>query len=316
MKKEHLVSVIIPTYNREDTILRAIESVLNQTYKNWELIIVDDGSTDNTKEVLEPYLKNKKISYFKTKNKGVCHARNFGIKKSKGEYIAFLDSDDEFLKDKIKKNVREINLKKVDFVLNNFYEFREGNKIRERFNYEKSFKINSSKVVRYQVPISTSYLFIKRTIAVKVLFDESLPSSNDLDFILRCLRFGNSFFLKERLNKTHKLSKSNRISTDPFKKIEGYKIILEKTKKNLYGLTKEDRDFLIKKTYFNLILFYCLSNKFKEGKKSFEVFLDNFPLEKKSLKVKILFYCLKFPRYGKIIFWTIKKLWTLGLTQN
>ncbi|MEI6614258.1 MAG: glycosyltransferase family A protein, partial [Chrysiogenales bacterium] len=84
------VSVIIPTYNRAHFIAESIESILSQTYKDYEIIIVDDGSTDNTREVLKPFLN--KIHYIFQENKGGAEARNTGIKKANGKYIAFLDS--------------------------------------------------------------------------------------------------------------------------------------------------------------------------------------------------------------------------------
>ena len=89
-----LVSIIIPTYNRERYIAKAIESVLHQTYKNIELIIIDDGSTDTTKDVIAPYLADSRIHYIYQKNKGASCARNNGIKVSSGKYVAPLDSDD------------------------------------------------------------------------------------------------------------------------------------------------------------------------------------------------------------------------------
>lgn len=91
------VSVVLPTYNRADTYLpRAIESVLNQTFKNFELIIVDDGSTDETKALIHAYMeKDKRIRYIGySKNKGVSHARNIGNDVARGKYIAIMDSDD------------------------------------------------------------------------------------------------------------------------------------------------------------------------------------------------------------------------------
>jgi len=92
-----IFSVIIPTYNRANLLPRPIKSVLNQTYQNFELIIVDDCSTDNTEEVVKAFF-DERIKYFKhKKNKGVLGARNTGFKLAKGKYIAFLDSDDEFL---------------------------------------------------------------------------------------------------------------------------------------------------------------------------------------------------------------------------
>jgi glycosyltransferase involved in cell wall biosynthesis len=93
------VSVIIPAYNGEAYIQQAIESVLTQTYRNWELIIIDDGSTDNTRQVWQQY--GDKLRYFSQKNQGVAAARNRGILAAKGEFIAFLDQDDWFLPDKL-----------------------------------------------------------------------------------------------------------------------------------------------------------------------------------------------------------------------
>lgn len=91
------ISVIIPTYNRTSVLPNAIQSVRNQTYADWELIIVDDGSTDNTKEVVESYLHEKRIRYFYQENKGVSAARNYGMSLAGGEYLVFLDSDDRLL---------------------------------------------------------------------------------------------------------------------------------------------------------------------------------------------------------------------------
>ena len=95
VKKEILVSVIIPTYNRKKTILSAIYSVLKQTYTKLEVIVVDDGSTDGTGELIKKTIKDERLVYIKLKkNKGQSAARNVGVKRSIGEIIAFQDSDD------------------------------------------------------------------------------------------------------------------------------------------------------------------------------------------------------------------------------
>ncbi len=88
-------SIIVPTYNNEKKILRTIQSVISQKHQNWELVIVDDGSTDKTEEEIQPFLKDKRILYVKQQNKGVTVARHTGFKNAQGEYICFLDSDDE-----------------------------------------------------------------------------------------------------------------------------------------------------------------------------------------------------------------------------
>jgi len=99
--KSPLISIIIPTFNHAQYLSRAIESVLNQTYQNFEVIIIDNYSADNTDEIIAQY-SDSRITYLKAHNKGVIAvSRNIGIKKSKGEWIAFLDSDDWWIADKL-----------------------------------------------------------------------------------------------------------------------------------------------------------------------------------------------------------------------
>ena len=99
MRARPSVSVIIPTYNAAQYLPHAIDSALKQTYPHKKVIVVDDGSTDHTWSVIEPYLE--RISYLRKDNGGPASARNLGISKSKGEYIAFLDADDIWLPEKL-----------------------------------------------------------------------------------------------------------------------------------------------------------------------------------------------------------------------
>lgn len=109
-KEEELVSVIIPTYNRGYCIERAVNSVLSQTWKNLEVIIVDDASTDNTEEIIHG-IEDGRIRYIKYDvNRGANHARNLGIESAKGKYIAFNDSDDEWLPQKLEKQMKQLYL--------------------------------------------------------------------------------------------------------------------------------------------------------------------------------------------------------------
>jgi glycosyltransferase involved in cell wall biosynthesis len=108
MVNSPLVSVIIPTYNREQLVSYAIQSILNQTYGDWELLVVDDGSTDQTEEVIRLF-KDPRISYYQQKNLGPAAARNYGLRVARGELIAFLDSDDLFATDKLERQVAWMN---------------------------------------------------------------------------------------------------------------------------------------------------------------------------------------------------------------
>ena len=109
-------SIIIPTFNRETIIISAIEGVLDQTFDNWELLIVDDGSTDTTKENVEPYLKDKRINYVYQNNAGVCAARNMGAKFAKGQYLIFLDSDDKVESCWLEDFYNELKNNQIDIV--------------------------------------------------------------------------------------------------------------------------------------------------------------------------------------------------------
>jgi glycosyltransferase involved in cell wall biosynthesis len=105
--EEILVSVIIPAYNAESTLRRALDSVLSQTYKNIEIIVVDDGSTDNTHEIIDAY--DRQINSFTQLNNGASSARNQGVRLAKGGIIAFLDSDDKWHPNKLKTQVEVLN---------------------------------------------------------------------------------------------------------------------------------------------------------------------------------------------------------------
>lgn len=109
-----LVTVIMPVFNSESYVASAIESVLAQTYSNWELIIINDGSTDNSESIIKS-IRNERIRYFYQTNKGVSIARNLGLRLMQGQYFCFLDSDDVLPKNSIEARLRIFN-DKIDFV--------------------------------------------------------------------------------------------------------------------------------------------------------------------------------------------------------
>lgn len=107
-----MISIITPTYNRAYLLPRMIKSVLNQTFKDWELIIVDDGSTDDTSQIIENF-KDSRIKYFFKDNSGATASRNLGVNKAQGDYVIFLDSDDEAKANWLQKLSDEIIIKKT-----------------------------------------------------------------------------------------------------------------------------------------------------------------------------------------------------------
>lgn len=119
-KKKNLVSIILNCFNGQQFLSEALNTVINQTYKNWELIFCDNQSTDKSKEIFNLF-KNKKFKYFKTKNfLNLYEARNFAISKSKGEFLSFIDVDDLWHKDKLEKQIKLFKDSNVAVVYGNF----------------------------------------------------------------------------------------------------------------------------------------------------------------------------------------------------
>ena len=182
--KKVFVSVIIPTFNRADWIKYAIDSVLNQTYSNFELIIVDDGSTDNTRDVLAQY--GDSIRYFFQENKGPAAARNLGIINARGSYICFLDSDDRWLKQKLEEQIKLVVFNpEIKVCYTNEIWIRRGVRVNPRKIHQKF----SGWIYQRCLPlciISPSSVMVHQHVFEKVgLFDEKLPACEDYDLWLR-----------------------------------------------------------------------------------------------------------------------------------
>ena len=188
---DNKISVIIPTYNRANLIGNSIKSVLNQTYKNLEVIIVDDGSTDNTKKEIDN-IKDGRIKYIKLhKNSGGSNARNIGIKNAYGKYISFQDSDDIFYPEKLEQQIKNIfnqksNLDfcKIKVIINStFYKFYPNQR------QEKSILKGNifNELISKGNFISTQSILVKKSFMRKYLFDINMPRLQDYDVILRMI---------------------------------------------------------------------------------------------------------------------------------
>ncbi|MEA2104055.1 MAG: glycosyltransferase family A protein [Candidatus Cloacimonadota bacterium] len=196
MKK---VSVIIPTYNCP-YLGEAIESVLTQTYKNIEIIIVDDGTTNNLKISLEKY-KNR-IKYLYQENSGPAAARNLGMKNATGDYIAFLDADDIWLPEKVEKQLA-IFEENSDFgfaYCDNYFITKTGKTIE---NYIRKVKLVKGDILLdffLDFFLITSGIILKRECLEKTgLFDEQLPVGEDFEFFLRLCRHYKAGVVKKKL---------------------------------------------------------------------------------------------------------------------
>jgi len=182
--KPPLVSVIIPTYNRGWTIKEAIDSVLEQDFRDYELIVVDDGSTDNTPDILKSC--GNSIAVLQQSNKGVSAARNSGIGVSAGQLIAFLDSDDLWLPQKLSRQIEFFNTH-PDAMINQTQElwFRNGVRVNPKRRHHKFSGMIFERSLELCL-VSPSAVMIRKNLFDKVgLFDENLPACEDYDLWLR-----------------------------------------------------------------------------------------------------------------------------------
>ena len=192
------ISVVIPSYNRKEFLKRSIDSVINQTIKPFEIIVVDDGSTDGTESIIKGHYDF--VKFIKQKNKGVSAARNVGIKVSIGEWICFLDSDDEWKKDKLEKQIIAVNS-------NPGYKFFHSNEIwiknGLRINQKKKHKKYGGDIFEKCLDmcrISPSSVMIDKTIFDEVgNFNEDLAVCEDYELWLRVCDKYRVFFIDEPL---------------------------------------------------------------------------------------------------------------------
>lgn len=199
------VSVVIPTYNRAHLLCRAIDSVLEQTFSNFELIIVDDASSDNTKEVVSSY-KDKRIVYVRNNvNKGAAGARNAGIAVAKGTYVAFQDSDDVWLPEKLERQIDKITSLGGDVVFSKVQFCDEDNKILPPTHSTALSEGIYRNLLFYGNFIDTPTLVCRKSLfSVIGAFDESLNYIEDWDFALRAAKSGASFvYVPEVLVKSY-----------------------------------------------------------------------------------------------------------------
>lgn len=229
---QKLVSVIIPVYNRQDTIARALDSVLGQTYQNIEVIIVDDGSDDNTMAVLNSY-SDSRIRIFSQNHKGACAARNRGINEAKGFYIAFQDSDDEWMPDKLSKQISymEANHFKVCYCPHELHD-NGIHIIPSDYLLKEKYEEYIEKTLKSGNVISTQTLVLEKNVFDRVgKFDIEMPRLQDYELVIRIAPQYKIGYCAEVLVKVYR----QKISID---RDNGAK------KEAIYQLLKKHRDFL------------------------------------------------------------------------
>ncbi|MGF1542433.1 MAG: glycosyltransferase family 2 protein [Pleurocapsa sp.] len=185
MPNTPLVSVIIPTYNCDRYIVLAVESVLQQQKCQYEVIIIDDGSTDSTQEVLQPY--NSQIRYLRQQNQGVAAARNYGIAVARADLIAFLDADDYFLPDKLARQAAIFAQRPDVGIVHSGWQRvdSEGNKLLDVLPWQKIPELTLETWLRHKPVLPSAMMFRREWLQYVGGFDARFPPAEDTDLVLK-----------------------------------------------------------------------------------------------------------------------------------
>ena len=260
-----LVSIVIPTWNSEKYIKESVESALSQTYEYTEVIVIDDGSTDHTKEILDSHISSKRINYIYQENKGLASARNTGIRSSKGEFIAFLDSDDIFLPEKIKKQIHSLE-NNADFDVSycdilHFTDTEPREYFHHRYQYPSGQIFSALLKKQFINPLS---VVVKKSIFDKCgLFDENLRRSEDWELWLRLARAGIKFYHLNEILAHYRIRSAGNLSSvesEPEMKEKNLDIftklnrILTPLERHEYNFQKILRRLRLKVVFANLLV--------------------------------------------------------------
>ena len=279
------VSVIIPTYNRAHLVGRAIQSVLDQTYRDFELIIVDDASTDNTEEAIR-HFEDKRIVYIRhERNKGAPAARNTGIRAARGEYVAFQDSDDEWLPEKLEKQIKAFKTAstEIGLVYTGFWRI-EGDKR----TFSPSPNITPKEGAIHDALLKGNFVGTPSTLVKKEcfekagMFDEKLPMLEDWELWIRiskcyCFKYIDealaiSYYNPGSVNEQGSLIEAQTL-----------KLMLEKHFEDI----KRNRGLLA--TYYRRIGYLlCLNGQIAQGRGYLKKAVMTYPIDVKSFLLALI----------------------------
>jgi len=257
-------SVIIPTYNRRIFLEKAIQSVLCQTFCNFELIIIDDGSLDGTDEMVKT-MKDHRINYCYHQNKGVAFSKNRGIKKAKGEYIAFLDSDDRWNKEKLEKHYMLFENDKECLISHTNEIWYKAGKILKQMPKHKKYSGHIFEKCLPLCAIGMSTAVVHSSVFEKIgMFDESMPVCEDYDFWLRAACFYKIILVEDPLT-IKDGGRSDQLSHIYFGGMDKYRIISLLKLLDLQVLSDEQKQLTVQELKRKINIYS--SGCFKRGKK-------------------------------------------------
>lgn len=321
-----MVSVVIPTYGRPDKIKDAINCALGQTYNELEVIVVDDNGRDSDNQrktqIVVSGIKDNRLKYYIHEfNRGGCAARNTGIRKSIGEYIAFLDDDDVWKKSYVEKQVSILKEPNVSAVYCDYYLYDGQYTYVEEHNTIYEGRV-FDKFLEGWCPTSTSLVMVrKRDIIEAGMFDETLESFQDFDMWLRLSKIGEFRYCNERLLIKY-MFVGEQLSVNPEKRESGYNRVCEKwesiiseNEKRIFRRFKISYGESIK---YNRIQYYILNNK-KEHKEEIVKYIlrcNNRQYRNKALKKYILPKKVDFLITRILVFFHSKKHMIKGLPRR
>ena len=264
IKKQKLVSIILNCFNGEKYLKDALETVVNQTYNNWELVFWDNKSNDGSKKILDLY-KSKKIKYYRSNiHTPLYEARNLAVKECKGEYIAFIDADDYWEKDKLEKQIKLFENKNVGVVYGNLWIYNEKLKKRKIFSKKKLLKgkIFEKIFSDYKIGVITSIIRKEILSQNNIGFESSYNHIGDFDLFIKLSKICEFDVIQEPVA-TYRIHGKNLSLRDSEKEIEEMKKWLKSNSKLLnrfqekqYMIRLKNREFINFK--FNKNFFYTL----------------------------------------------------------
>ena len=299
------ISVIIPTYNRANLLPRAIKSVLNQTFKDFELIIVDDCSTDNTKEIIKGFQKQDsriKLIILEKNSGAPAHPKNIGIKEAKGKFVAFLDSDDEWLPEKLNKQLVLFGKNKKlgfvscnAFIINKRKNKRQNKKIEYRTPRSNNYFIS---LLETDIICSSSSVVIRKDILDEVgCFDNKIIIGEDQDMWIRISQKYDFDFVSEPLLKYYIHQNNTMKIISNLRKAKDIEYIFQKYKKYYEANSKL---YSIRLRYEGTR--YMLAGEREKGRKCFIKSIKKNPFNAKSY----LYFLLSFG--GKNFYYNLAQI--------
>jgi len=266
------VSVIIPTHNRAEFLRSAIASVLNQTFQDFEIVIIDDASKDHTQEVIANFNDIRIKAIHNQSSKGAAGARNIALINTSGEYIAFLDDDDEWLPEKLKIQTCLLDKSRPEvggIYTYSFIKEKGSGRVLSICNHEiKDFSEENV--------ITTSSVLLRRECFEKCgLFDENMPTGSDYDMWIRISEKFSFEVIKDAL--VNYYTHENRLSVNYEKKIRGLEILFEKHDNFFKRNYKE-----YSRMYLSLGIFYFYKGELQKGRKALSKSIKMNPFEIRS----------------------------------